>query len=120
MSWMETALLMHESLTVENVVAYTYWGFAWPMGKRGIGRPGHACAMYPFCLGSGTGNYTISKVTYVLKHYARFVRPGWKRVRLLGNSAGSNVKASAFKDPLGSNFTVVLINKASEATSVTL
>ncbi len=117
-SWMETALIVHSSLTVENVVAYVYWGIPWPMGKRDIGTPGHPCEIYLFCLGSQ--NYTVNRMVYALMQYARFVRPGWKRVQALASSGDSTVKASAFKDPLGSNFTVVLINSASEEASVTL
>jgi len=100
------------------VVAYIYWGIPWPMGKRDIGTRGHPCVIYLFCLGAD--DYTVNHMVYALMQYARFVRPGWKRVQLSANSDGSDVRASAFKDPSGSNFTVVLINNASEETSVTL
>jgi len=131
-SWMETAIILHNSLTVENVVAYIYWGIPWPMGKRGIGTRGHPCTMYLFCLCSppgskdfgypctGSDDYKVNHLVYVLMQYARFVRPGWKRVHLAATGYGPNVLASAFKDPSGSNFTVVMINTANEETSVTL
>merc|ERR1712147_429004 len=50
--------------------------------------------------------------------YARFVRPGWKRVKVSANSGDFDVRASAFKDPSGSNFAVVLLNYAYNETSV--
>merc|ERR1712091_839889 len=63
---------------------------------------------------------TVNHMVYALMQYARFVRPGWKRVQVLVSSDDPNVKASAFKDPLDSSFTVVVINAASEEASVTL
>lgn len=116
--WLQTALILHNSLTVENVVAYLHWGIPWPMGKSGIGTRGHACSLYLFCLGDE--DYTVSRMVYVLMQYARFVRPGWKRVQLSANSGDFDVRASAFKDPAGLEFAVVLINNANNETSVKL
>merc|ERR1712070_943996 len=97
MSWMDTALSIHNALTAENVVSYVYWSAPWPMGRRGLGKAGHPCEIYLFCLGNTTGNYTVNHMVYALMQYTRFVRPSWKRVHLSANSDDSNVRASAFK-----------------------
>jgi glucuronoarabinoxylan endo-1,4-beta-xylanase len=97
----DTAWLIHNALTVENVAAYIYWELVWsnstpPTGLVSIDSP----------LGSST--YTINDLTYALKHFARWTDPGW--VRVDATSSTSSVRASAFVSPDGDSLTLVLLN----------
>merc|ERR1711871_372993 len=83
--WMETAMVMHKSLVVENVVAYVYWGIPWPMGKDNVGGKGRTCQVYLFCMNATGADYQVNHMVYALSQYSRFVRPGWKRIEVASN-----------------------------------
>jgi len=92
---MNTALLMHNCLTVEEVAAYLYWELFW---------------------GSGTGlvslddpnSYTINPVYYAFKHYSAFINSGWERVD--ASTDNSNLRISAYISPDDQKLTAVIIN----------
>lgn len=97
----DTAWLIHNALTVENVAAYIYWELVWsnstpPTGLVSIASP----------LGNST--YTINDIYYALKHFARWTDPGW--VRVDATSSVSAVRSSAFVSPDGGRLTLVLLN----------
>jgi glucuronoarabinoxylan endo-1,4-beta-xylanase len=97
----DTAWLIHNALTVENVAAYIYWELVWsnstpPTGLVSIDSP----------LEDST--YTINDLYYALKHFARWTDPGW--VRVDATSSASSLRASAFVSPDGGSLTVVLLN----------
>ena len=68
----DTAWLMNNALTLENVSAYIYWELVWnptpPTGLVTIASP------------SPSSPYTINDTYYALKHFARWTDPGWVRV----------------------------------------
>ena len=96
----DTAWLMNNALTLENVSAYIYWELVWnptpPTGLVTIASP------------SPSSPYTINDTYYALKHFARWTDPGW--VRVDATSSGSAVRASAFVSPDGGSLTLVLLN----------
>jgi glucuronoarabinoxylan endo-1,4-beta-xylanase len=96
----DTAWLMNNALTVENVSAYIYWELIWspnpPTGLVTITSPAP---------GSG---YTINDTYYALVHFARWTDPGWVRVDAI--STVGAVRASAFVSPDGGSLTLVLLN----------
>ena len=97
----DTAWLINNALTVENVSAYIYWELVWnnstpPTGLVTIGES------------TGDAPYTINDIYYALKHFARWTDPGWVRVDT--TSTVSAVRASAFASPDGSSLTLVLLN----------
>jgi glucuronoarabinoxylan endo-1,4-beta-xylanase len=53
---------------------------------------------------------------YVLGQYSRFIRPGWYRIND-GNNNPYAVMASAYKDPVGGGFAIVLANTNNFATN---
>lgn len=62
------------------------------------------------------GTYTITPRYYALKHYAKFVKNGAKRVE--SSSTDSNLKVSAFKDEINQRLIIVVINNASASRTV--
>ena len=101
---MNTALLMHNSLTSENVAAYLYWDLFWGTGSGLVS------------LGSPS-SFTIKPAYYAFKQYSAFVDSGWQRVEASTDSAG--LRISAFISPDGNKLTAVIIN-TTPATDVTL
>lgn len=96
----DTAWLMNNALTLENVSAYIYWELVWnpmqPTGLVTIGSP------------SPDSTYSINDTYYALKHFARWTDPGWVRVN--ATSSVSAVRVSAFVSPDGGSLTLVLLN----------
>ena len=102
----DTAWLINNALTVENVSAYIYWELVWnptpPTGLVTIASP------------SPSSSYTINDTYYALKHFARWTDPGW--VRVDATSSVSAVRASAFVSPDGGSLTLVLLNTVGRTT----
>jgi glucuronoarabinoxylan endo-1,4-beta-xylanase len=107
---LETAWLMNNSLTVENVSAYIYWELVWsptpPTGLVTIASP------------APSSPYTINDTYYALKHFARWTDPGWVRVE--ATSSYSQVRTSAFVSPDGASLTLVLLNTGAKDHKVTV
>jgi glucuronoarabinoxylan endo-1,4-beta-xylanase len=100
----DTAWLMNNALTQENVSAYIYWELVWnpnpPTGLVTIASP------------SPDSTYTINDTYYALKHFARWTDPGW--VRVDAKSSVSAVRVSAFVSPDGGSLTIILLNTGSK------
>ncbi|MFA7486428.1 MAG: glycoside hydrolase family 30 beta sandwich domain-containing protein, partial [Phycisphaerae bacterium] len=97
------ALLLHNSLAVENVSSYLYWDLVWNTGGL-VTIPSH-----------GGSTYTINSDFYGLKHYSAFIFPGWRRVAATTNSY-PNLRITAFVNPAEDQMTVVIINTHSSST----
>jgi glucuronoarabinoxylan endo-1,4-beta-xylanase len=91
------ALLLHNALTVEEVAAYLYWDLFW--GSGGL-------------ISLQSSNYTINNDYYGFKHFSAFIHSGWQRVG--ASVSTTNLRVSAYVNPLGSKMTVVLINTDSD------
>jgi glucuronoarabinoxylan endo-1,4-beta-xylanase len=101
----DTAWLINNALTVENVSAYIYWELVWNNSTPPTGLVTIASA-------SATATYTINDIYYALKHFARWTDPGW--VRVDATSSVSAVRTSAFVSPDGTSLTLVLLNTSSQ------
>ena len=101
---MNTALLMHNSLTVENVAAYLYWDLFWGTGSGLVSL-------------NSPSSFTIKPAYYAFKQYAAFIDPGWQRVEASTDSPA--LRISAFVSPDDKRLTAVIINTAPD-TDVTL
>ena len=107
----DTAWLINNALTVENVSAYIYWELIWNNSTPPTGLVTVASA-------SPTEPYTINDIYYALKHFARWTDPGW--VRVDATSTVSAVRASAFASPDGTSLTLVLLNTSSQDHTVSI
>ncbi len=101
----DTAWLIHNALTVENVSAYIYWELIWNASTPATG----LVSVAGF---SSSSPYTINDLYYALKHFARWTDPGW--VRVDATSSVSSVRSSAFVSPDGSSLTLVLLNTSAK------
>jgi glucuronoarabinoxylan endo-1,4-beta-xylanase len=61
------------------------------------------------------GAATLTKRIYALGNFSRFIRPGWVRVKTTGSVNGLLV--SAYKNPAGGDFAIVVINAKGHAVS---
>lgn len=62
---------------------------------------------------------TLTKRLYTLGNFARFVRPGYQRVGIVG-SLPANVSASAYRDPDTGRLVIVCINDSASSSSLSL
>ena len=101
----DTAWLIDNALTVENVSAYLYWELVWSNSTPSTG-------LVAIASPSPSAPYTITDLYYALKHFARWTDPGW--VRVDATPSVSTVRASAFVSPDGTSLTLVLLNTDSQ------
>jgi glucuronoarabinoxylan endo-1,4-beta-xylanase len=100
----DLAVLMYNSLVIEQVSAYLYWELVWYQNKG--------------LVGIASSSWTINPVYYAFKHYSALTDPGWRRV---GASADSNsLRISAFKSPDSTELTIVIINVSDSRVVLTL
>lgn len=108
----QTAWLIHNSLTVEEVTAYLYWDLFWDKG-------GLVALEHPWTPASWTNappgtatqskGYWLTPQYFAMKHFSYFTAPGYTRVAAAGTDT-NNVLSSAFISPDNRRLTVMLIN----------
>ena len=106
----DTAALINTAVTVEGVSAYLYWPLTWAPPAAGAVPTGLITTENPGSPGSWTtaNGYTINDLYYAVRHFAKWIQPGWVRVDA-ASSAGI-VTLSAFASPDGQSLTIVLLN----------
>jgi glucuronoarabinoxylan endo-1,4-beta-xylanase len=93
---MNTALLLHNSLTVEEVTCYIYWDLFWGSeSKSGL-------------IWITPSSYTVNPVYYGFKHYSAFIDADWQRVDAVTDNTA--LRISAYISPDNQQLSVVLIN----------
>ena len=106
--WLRTynlARLIHNSITVENVSAYLYWGLFWN-GDQGLINI------------SDTSNYSITPEYYAFKHYSAFIEQDWQRIDASTSKSGLSV--SAFISPSNDQASLVILNPYAHAVTLEL
>lgn len=98
------ALLLHNSLTVEEVAGYLYWDLFW--GSTNVG-----------LVSVTSSSYTINSDYWGFKQFSAYIHSGWQRVDASTDS--SALRISAYISPNGENLTVVVIN-TSDSTDISL
>jgi glucuronoarabinoxylan endo-1,4-beta-xylanase len=96
------ALLLHNSLTVEQVAAYLYWDLFWENG-------GLVSLDDPWQSNPG---YTLNSDYYGFKHFSAFIHSGWQRIDAASDTAP--LRLSAYISPDNLQLTVVIINPSAE------
>lgn len=101
---MSTALLIHNSMTIEEVAVYLYWDLFWnpDSGLISLNDP---------------VSYTINPAYYTFKQYSAFIDSDWQRVDALSDN--SALRISAYVSPDNKKLTAVIINTSSD-TDITL
>jgi O-glycosyl hydrolase len=95
---MNTALLLHNSLTVEEVTSYLYWDLFWGSGSGLISLT--------------SSSYTINPVYYGFKHYSAFIDSGWQRIDASTDSPA--LRISAYISPDNHELSIVIINTSTD------
>jgi glucuronoarabinoxylan endo-1,4-beta-xylanase len=118
----QTALLMHHSLTIEEVSGYIFWSLVWP-----VAGPALVQQEYPWNQSYWTNappgtptqshGYWLTPQYYAMKHFSYFITPGFKRVETPGNDPSARL--SAYLSPDNSRLVMVMINPNATAYSVT-
>jgi hypothetical protein len=101
---MNTAVLVHNSLTVENLASYLYWDLFWgpESGLVSINDP---------------NSYTIKPVYYAFKQFSAFTDSDWQRVE--ASTDNPDLRISAYISPDNKKLTMVLLN-TTPGTDITL
>jgi glucuronoarabinoxylan endo-1,4-beta-xylanase len=90
-----TAVLIHNSLTVEEVAGYLYWDLFWGPGSGLVSI-------------NDPNSYTIKPAYYAFKQYSAFTDSNWQRVEASTDSSG--LRISAYISPDNKKLTAVIIN----------
>ena len=101
----QTAWCIHNTLVEGNAAAYVYWAGMWPGVDTLItlDDPAKPAASWKTPAGfAPTDRY------FGLKHFSRFVTPGYKRVEVATSDPA--LKVSAYLSPNGSRLVVVALN----------
>lgn len=107
----ETAWVIHNSLAVENISAFLYWGLIWPSNSAGL-------IWVTRDANTKTMQFTLRDQYYAVRHFARYTDPGY--VRVDATSSLSDVRVSAYVSPDSSQLTMVLLNVGSSDVNVQL
>jgi glucuronoarabinoxylan endo-1,4-beta-xylanase len=99
-------IIIYNSLVYEQVSAYLFWDLVWTSG-------GTALITLPNLPAS---TYTVSDYYYVVKQFAGWTEPGYKRVAVSSNNNG--VRATGFVN--GNSLSIILINTSGSAATVNL
>jgi O-glycosyl hydrolase len=101
---LNTALVVHNSLTVEHISAYLYWDLFWVTGTGLVSM-------------DDPDSYTIKPTYYAFKQYSAFINAGWQRVGASTDNTG--LRISAYLSPDDSKLTAVIIN-TTDSTEISL
>jgi glucuronoarabinoxylan endo-1,4-beta-xylanase len=101
---MNSAILLHNALTIENVAGYLYWNL--------FGGPESGLVSL-----NDRFSYTIKPVYYAFKQYSAFIDSGWQRVHASTDNSG--LRLSAYISPDNRELTAVIINTTG-GTGITL
>jgi glucuronoarabinoxylan endo-1,4-beta-xylanase len=116
----DTAWLINTAVTVENVSTYLYWPLTWVAPASGQPPTGLITTESPTATATWkTANgFTINDLYYGVRHFSKWIQPGWQRVD--ASASASVIALSAFASPDGQQLTVVLLNVDSATHDVTL
>ena len=107
-TWFEYAQIMQLSLVEEGVSMFNLFALAYRAAST------HCF----FSLDSIGPVYTVRPIYYAFKHFSKSIHRGWRQVGATVDKAG--LKISAFSDPSGDSLAVVVINKDTTATTLSL
>lgn len=97
MSWFKTAELINNVVTKADASGYIYWEMVWDASSK-----------YAMIGIDNSGNYTVTPFYYVMKHFAKYISAGYKRVAV--TSSNSDFSVSGFINPSKNQMTLILIN----------
>lgn len=111
LSWFNTALFINNTLTKANSSGYIYWKMVWATPTGG----NEDVAMISI---NGSGNYTVTPFYYLIKHFAKNIDAGDKRVEV--TSENTSLSVSGFIDEDADELTLIIINTGNASATLDL
>jgi glucuronoarabinoxylan endo-1,4-beta-xylanase len=111
----QTALMIHESMTVEEISMYLEWPYAWP-GKTGtlinVENPKEPAKW------TTPNGWSYTDGYYAFKQFSYFIHARYSRVE--AKSSDDDIKLSAYLSPKADKLVVVAISTSANAGSIKL
>ena len=110
----ETAMLIHNCLTLAQDSGFNYWSLVWPGTSGGLIQIENPYASQSTWTNAPPGVTTqshgwwLTPAYWAMKHFSYYIQPGYKRVGV--SDTDSNINSSAYLSPDGLRLVVVLIN----------
>jgi O-glycosyl hydrolase len=104
LSWFNTAVFINRTLTEANSSGYIYWKLVWAAPSSGS----EDAAIISI---GQSGNYTVTPFYYLLKHFAKHIDSGYKRIDVQSENAALLV--SGFVNPAQDKITLIVVNPGS-------
>jgi glucuronoarabinoxylan endo-1,4-beta-xylanase len=101
MGWLKTAELINNVVVEADAAGYIYWELIWADNDQG----GADNAMITI---DDAGEYERSPFYYVLKHFAKHVDEGDRRIEV--RTEESSLSLSGYMNPSGDQLTLVVVN----------
>ena len=109
LTWFNTALFIHNALVYANSSGYIYWKLVWAQPASGA----VDAAMVSV---NENGNYAVTPFYHVMKHYAKNIDAGYKRIEV--SSSKQNLNITGFINPGKTQITLVIVNSGTSAEDV--
>ena len=109
LTWFNTALFIHNALVYANSSGYIYWKLVWAQPASGV----VDAAMVSV---NENGSYAITPFYHVMKHYAKNIDAGYKRIEV--SSSKQNLNITGFINASKTQITLVIINSGTSAEDV--
>lgn len=109
------AKVIHADVAVANATAWHWWIAVSPYNYKD--------GLIYIDKQKTDGNFYKSKMLWALGNYSRFIRPGYKRVKISNadnKSLNQNFLYSAYKDPATGKFVAVVVNNNNQERSFKL
>jgi glucuronoarabinoxylan endo-1,4-beta-xylanase len=107
LDWLQTARVVHNTLVEANASAYIFWKLAWEETSNDT-----------MIAIQSDGTYEVRPHYYTIKHYAKYVDKGDRRIGITTND--NNVDVSGYLSADATRITLVAINKDSSSTAISL
>jgi len=109
LTWFNTALFIHNALVYANSSGYIYWKLVWAQPASGA----VDAAMVSV---NENGNYAVTPFYHVMKHYAKNIDAGYKRIEV--SSSKQNLNITGFINPGKTQITLVIVNSGTSTEDV--
>ena len=109
LSWFNTAVFINNTLEYANTSGYIYWKLAWAAPASGTEDAGMISI-------ASNGNYTVTPFYYVMKHFAKNIDAGYKRVK--STSTNQNLNITGFINAAQNQLTLIVINTGTTSEDV--
>ena len=110
---LDEAWMIHNAMAAEEDSVYLHWGLFWPLPDTtnlvSIDNPWNAPSTW-----SNPNGYVVNDQYYGMKHFSRFIQPGFRRIASFTGNA--EMRVSAYFDEQEHRLVYVLINTSSTDT----